>query len=67
MSRPARHPDTDPDLDAAAHFAALDIALSRGDYAATAKAQQTLTELGWDIRHRHRKPRPEADGRGVGR
>jgi hypothetical protein len=56
MPRPARYRGDNPDLTAAAYFTALDIALSRGDYAAAAKAQQTLNELGWDIRHRHRKP-----------
>ncbi len=64
MPRPARLPDADPDLNAAAHFAALDLALSRGDYAAAAKAQDTLTALGWDIRHRHREPREPRQGDG---
>lgn len=63
MPRPARDPA--PDIKVAAHFAALDIALSRGDYAAAAKAQQALTDLGWDVRHRPHKPRSEADGQGV--
>jgi hypothetical protein len=49
--RPVRT-HTRPEDKAAAHFTALDIALSRGDYAAAAKAQQALAELGWDIKQR---------------
>jgi hypothetical protein len=54
--------------EAPAYFAALDIALSRGNYAAAAKAQRALAELGWDIRHRHQtrqRPRPKAATAGV--
>jgi hypothetical protein len=53
---------TRPEDKAAAHFAALDIALSRGDYAAAAKAQQALTELGWDVRHRRPHAAPGGEG-----
>ena len=65
-TRPAKE-HSSQEAKAAGYFAALDIALSRGDYAAAAKAQQALAELGWDIRHRPSHPRPEADGRGVER
>ena len=65
MQRPAKDPA--PEIKAAAYFAALDIALSRGDYAAAAKAQQSLSDLGWDIRHRPPEPRPKAEGQGVAR
>ena len=36
---------------ASAYFAVLDIALSRGDYTAAARAQKALANLGWEIRH----------------
>jgi hypothetical protein len=55
MARPAKT-EPGPEDRAAAYFAALDVALSRGDYAAAAKAQQALAELGWDIKHRRPKP-----------
>jgi hypothetical protein len=51
-----------PEDKAAAHFAALDIALFRGDYAAAARAQQALTELGWDVRRRRPQPAPVGEG-----
>lgn len=65
MTRPVKD-HSRPEDKAAAFFAALDIALSRGDYIAAAKAQQALAELGWDVRHR-RQSDHEADGRGVAR
>jgi hypothetical protein len=55
MQRPAR-PEPRPENKAGAYFTALDIALSRGDYLAAAKAQQALAAIGWDIRRRHTKP-----------
>lgn len=64
MPRPVRDPA--PEIKAAAHFAALDLALSRGDYAAAAKSQQALSSLGWEIRHRPHDPRYEAGGKGAG-
>jgi hypothetical protein len=64
--RPAKE-HSSPEAKAAGYFAALDIALSRGDYAAAAKAQQVLAELGWDVRRHPSRLRPEAAGQGVGR
>jgi hypothetical protein len=49
MGRPCP-PRPEPEATASAHFIALDIALSRGDYSAAVKAQQTLALLGWDVR-----------------
>jgi hypothetical protein len=54
MSRPKE--DSRAEHSASAHFIALDIALSRGDYAAADRAQKALADLGWDIRHRPARP-----------
>jgi hypothetical protein len=59
--------DSIPQDKASGYFAALDVALARGDYAAAARAQQALADLGWDVRHRLPEPHQEADGRGVAR
>jgi hypothetical protein len=59
MTRPVKG-HTHPEDKASAYFAALDIALARGDYAAAAKAQQALAEMGWEIRHRRPQSAPEA-------
>jgi hypothetical protein len=64
MARPVARPPTD--ARAAAHFTTLNIALERGDYAAAAKAQQALAELGWDIRRNRPQVAPEEE-RGVAR
>jgi hypothetical protein len=52
MGRPVQdsHPQGDR---ATAYFAALDIAVSRGDYLAASKAQHALAALGWDVRRCH--------------
>ncbi|MBV8076672.1 MAG: hypothetical protein JO284_09755 [Planctomycetaceae bacterium] len=63
MVRPRPKVEDRPADKASAHFVALEIALSRGDYAAAAQAQRTLAELGWEIRLRH--PRGSLVGEGV--
>jgi hypothetical protein len=61
MARPVRTQPREDDK-AAAHFAALDIALARGDYAAAARAQAELARLGWDIKQRRPWHTPEREG-----
>jgi hypothetical protein len=54
MTRSGRHGPRAEDR-ASGLFTALDIALERGDYAAAARAQQELADLGWEVRHRPRE------------
>jgi hypothetical protein len=57
--------DSSPEALASGYFAALDIALARGDYAAAARAQQALADMGWDVRQRPSQPHREAEGQAV--
>jgi hypothetical protein len=48
----ARIPERRPEDKAAVLFAALDVALARGEFARAAEAQRELEESGWAVKRR---------------
>ena len=64
-SSPPVHDLRRPENSPIAWFSELLIAQDRGDFHRAGQAQDQLDRLGWSVQYR--KPRPDADGRGVNR
>jgi hypothetical protein len=68
-SKPTARTRGRPHDEATAHFMSMDRALSQGNYGIAAKAQQSLAELGWEVRRRitySQQLGPAGDGPGRG-